>query len=107
MRSFEEIMDNPNVRTTACKSGVLLGFVILQKSGKPLDYSLIIDDNKVGRIEHASINCLVHNHLPTWEELCELKDIVWFDEEECYQVFPKKSQYVNFAKNCMHIWRNK
>ena len=35
----------------------------------------------------------------------ELKEIIWQDEEECYQIFPKKSQYVNLWET-LHIWRD-
>ena len=36
----------------------------------------------------------------------ELKEIIWQDEEECYRVHPKKSEYVNMVSNCLHIWHD-
>ena len=27
------------------------------------------------------------------------------DEEGVMQLHPKKSRYVNFAENCLHLWR--
>ena len=41
------------------------------------------------------------------EEMKAIKDIFFNDEEECYQVFPKKSEYVNLHPYCMHIWRDR
>lgn len=57
-----------------------------------------------GQYDHVSVSS--PKRIPTWEELCKIKDMFFDDEEECYQVFPKKSEYVNIHKNCMHIWRN-
>ena len=48
---------------------------------------------------------VVGNRLPGWAEMEELKEIIWQDEEECYQIFPKKSQYVNLWET-LHIWRD-
>lgn len=112
MRPLEEIADNPRVTVITMPDKGLTGYIRLRKSGKPRDYTLIIGADETsdsGRIhlEHASIACFDHSHIPSWEEMCECKNIIWKDEEECYQVFPKKSQYVNLMKNCMHIWRDK
>lgn len=57
-----------------------------------------------GGYDHVSI--CPKGRTPTWEEMCKVKDTFFYDEEEAYQVFPKKSEYVNLAKNCLHIWRN-
>ena len=67
---------------------------------------LVIASIDNGLREHISIS---HKNLkiwPTWQELVFIKDIFFKDEEECYQVFPKKSEYVNIRSNCFHIWRD-
>lgn len=77
--------------------------------------SVIIGLNEEGNNgkyhEHASISIYGgRNRLPTWEQMVEIKDLIWQDEEECYQVFPKKSEYIHGykdLKNVMHIWRDK
>lgn len=60
--------------------------------------------------EHASLSLLGKDQpMPSWDQMCELKDLIWKDEEECYQIFPKKSEYVHSygnLKNVMHIWRD-
>ena len=57
--------------------------------------------------EHISITLDGKKRIPTWEEMKAIKDIFFNDEEECYQVFPKKSEYVNLHPYCMHIWRDR
>lgn len=42
---------------------------------------------------------------PMWNDMCTLKDIFFDDEEEAYQIHPKKSQYVNGVENCLHLWK--
>lgn len=45
--------------------------------------------------------------VPTWAEMCEIKDIFWEDEDVVVQVHPPKSQYVNLKDNCLHLWAHK
>lgn len=57
-----------------------------------------------GKYDHVSI--APKGRCPSWDEMCKVKDMFFYDEEECYQVFPKKSEYVNLHKTCLHIWRD-
>ena len=53
--------------------------------------------------EHVSVSR--EDRCPTWDEMCQIKDIFW-DEEDCVvQYHPPKSDYVNVHKNCLHLWR--
>ena len=63
---------------------------------------LVIGTNE-GGWEHVSIS-LRAKRLPTWEEMCLIKDIFWDDEEEVVQMQPRKSEYVNIAE-ALHLWR--
>ena len=45
------------------------------------------------------------NKIATWDEMCEIKDMFFLPEEEAIEFHPKKSEYVNLAKNCLHLWR--
>lgn len=56
--------------------------------------------------QHVSVSPFKKSILPNWYEMCEVKDIFWRDYEEVIQFFPKKSEYVNVNKNCLHLWRN-
>ena len=55
--------------------------------------------------EHVSIE-LMARRLPTWEEMCLIKEIFWEDEEEVVQIHPRKSDYVNIVE-ALHLWRPK
>lgn len=53
--------------------------------------------------EHVSVS--FQSRAPTWEEMCEIKNLFW-DQDDCVvQFHPPKSDYVNFAKFCLHLWR--
>ena len=64
--------------------------------------SVIVGRNEDGW-EHVSImkKC---RKLPTWDEMCQIKDMFWDEEEEVVQIHPKKSEYVNIAE-ALHLWR--
>ena len=65
-----------------------------------------VDDHpSCGRLEHISVSHKNEKITPTWDEMAEIKDMFFKPEEECVQIHPKRSEYVNFRKNCLHIWR--
>lgn len=53
--------------------------------------------------EHLSVS--TPTRTPTWDEMCIMKDIFWRDDEECMQLHPKKENYIDNMKYCLHIWR--
>lgn len=56
-----------------------------------------------GGWEHISIDG--KHRMPTWEEMCQLKDMFFNYDECCVQYHPPKSEYVNNVKHCLHIWK--
>lgn len=60
-----------------------------------------------GGWEHVSVtkNVKGHSVIPTWDEMCMIKDLFWGEEDEVIQIHPKKSEYVNLHPNCLHLWR--
>ena len=58
-----------------------------------------------GGLEHVSISPKHKFSVPSWSDMCILKDLFFYDEEEAYQVHPPKSEYVNLMENCLHLWR--
>jgi hypothetical protein len=65
---------------------------------------LISCDGKESGWEQVSVSTLRHRS-PNWPEMCFAKDLFW-DEEECViQFHPPLSQYVKFARHCLHLWR--
>ena len=55
--------------------------------------------------EHVSVS--YNKRMPTWEEMCKVKDMFWNEDETVVQFHPKKSEYVNTHKYCLHLWRKK
>lgn len=73
--------------------------------GRSFDVIASVDEGGGVAWEHVSV-CRPHSDkLPTWEEMCAIKDMFFEPEEECVQFHPKKSSYANIAQNCLHIWR--
>lgn len=56
-----------------------------------------------GKYDHVSI-APYNGKNPSWDEMCTLKDLFFNEDEECVQIHPKASEYVNIKKNCLHIW---
>jgi hypothetical protein len=42
---------------------------------------------------------------PTWDEMCQIKDLFFSEEESVVQFHPAKADYVNLHKYCLHLWR--
>jgi len=53
--------------------------------------------------QHISISTGL-KRCPTWEEMCQIKDLFFDEEQVVVQFHPRKSEYVNNAKNCLHLW---
>lgn len=66
--------------------------------------SVIWGDNE-GGYEHVSVSPKKKFNMPTWNDMCALKDMFFKDDEEVYQIHPKKSEYVNVVENCLHLWK--
>lgn len=102
MRTVEEIKKDP--RYMYCKQ-TRLGYDILAgklRLSTGVECSFVAGWNE-GGMEHVSVE-LYARRLPTWNEMCEVKDIFWNDEEEVVQIHPKKSNYVNMTE-ALHLWR--
>lgn len=53
--------------------------------------------------EHVSVSR--SDRCPTWDEMCQIKDLFW-DEDDCVvQYHPPKEDWVNNHPNCLHLWR--
>lgn len=74
----------------------------LYRGGK--EYGSVIWSNS-GGWEHVSVCPYKKSHTPTWDEMCELKDMFFNDDEVVVQYHPAKSNYINIMPNCLHLWR--
>jgi len=66
--------------------------------------SVVWGNNEAGW-EHVSVSPYDHSITPSWDDMCQLKDIFFEDEEAVIQVHPPKSKYVNRMPNCLHLRR--
>lgn len=110
MKTWDEISKNPRLfRVTALVDPVNLarfsgsGYLIVGKKAK--NAAKVMFGSCEGQWEHVSVSFETRD--PTWEEMCVAKDVFWRDDEECYQIHPRKGEYVNQHKHCLHIWRYK
>lgn len=53
--------------------------------------------------EHVSVSR--RDRCPTWEEMCQVKDLFWGAEDCVVQFHPPQSEYVNNHPRCLHLWR--
>ena len=42
---------------------------------------------------------------PSWDEMIFVKNIFWGSNDTVIQFHPPESNYVNFHKYCLHLWR--
>lgn len=65
-----------------------------------------VDDGMPGEPwEHASISVSNESRIPSWEEMCHVKDLFWGDDEAVMQLHPPKVDYVNLHQHCLHLWK--
>ena len=58
-----------------------------------------------GGWEHLSVSPYKKRVVPTWDDMCTLKDIFWKPDEAVLQIHPPAAEYVNNVENCLHLWR--
>ncbi len=57
--------------------------------------------------EHVSVHVMTGKieRVPTWNEMCKIKDLFWSESDCVIQYHPPKSVYVDTHKFCLHLWR--
>ena len=108
MRKIDEILKDERIwdATRYTKPGYYSMYTAWVKLPDCGTCSVIWSDREDG-MDHVSVSPKEQNVMPSWGDMCVLKDIFFEDEEEVYQIHPKKSQYVNFVGNCLHLWKPK
>lgn len=100
MKPLKEILENPKIWNYT-PFPMNSAFIKLPDCGT---CSVIWGDNEDG-YEHVSVSPRKKFNMPTWNDMCMLKDMFFEDDEEVYQIHPKKSEYVNVVENCLHLWK--
>lgn len=100
MKTNEELQHTPNLMIV--KLAIDGGMGILFKAKKM--FASVIWSNG-GGWEHISVCPLKRSYTPSWDDMCALKDMFFYDDEVVVQYHPAKSEYVNNLSNCLHLWR--
>lgn len=53
--------------------------------------------------DHVSVSR--PDRTPTWDEMCEVKDLFFAPDECVVQYHPPRAVYRNFHPHCLHLWR--
>lgn len=53
--------------------------------------------------DHVSVS--LQTRIPSWKQMCFVKDLFFEEEEIAIQLHPPKSKYINVHNNCLHLWR--
>lgn len=58
--------------------------------------------------EHVSVSVATPKGLrvPTWAEMCAVKDLFWNEDECVVQYHPPRAEYVNHHPCTLHLWRH-
>lgn len=100
MKTNDELKSTPNL--LIIQAGADGGMGEIFKLGKR--FGSVIWSNG-GGWEHVSVAPYNRRYTPSWEDMCNLKDMFFRDEETVVQFHPAKSEYVNNVPNCLHLWR--
>lgn len=84
------------------------GSFILSSTGSSRVLSCIVSDG-LGW-EHVSVKAHKNNNtgtprIPTWTEMCRIKETFWDLEDVVMQLHPRASEYVNNHPSVLHLWR--
>lgn len=82
------------------RKSVRRGELMLPDSGRA---SVVWGRDEAG-LEHVSVSPFDETSVPTWADMCRVKD-TFFLAEEAYQIHPRESSRVNMRTNCLHLWR--
>lgn len=58
-----------------------------------------------GGWDHVSVAPRKHSYIPSWDDMCAIKELFFKDNEAVIQIHPPKDEYVNDMPNCLHLWR--
>ena len=100
MKTIEELQSAPCLRIIRTAEDGGMGEI--WRAGRV--FATVIWSNG-GGWEHVSMRPLKKGYIPSWSEMCDLKDMFFHDSEVVVQYHPAKSEYVNNVANCLHLWR--
>ena len=97
MKQFDEIRTEKRIQVKEKGTDGFNGFLTLK--GQVLYFVA----SWGGGWDHVSVS--LRNRCPTWDEMCQVKDIFFSPDECCIEYHPARKDYVNVYPFCLHIWR--
>jgi hypothetical protein len=100
-------LNEHRIRTGPFASDPSFGFngaFVLSKPGEARSICVIASNGMGWR--HVSVSFgSKSTKTPSWETMCWVKDL-FFEPEDCVMQFhPPRSEYVNFHKGCLHLFK--
>lgn len=104
MRKFDEILQDRRVLKVYknVETDTVSKLKLEVMSNKASDKCLV-SITRIKGWEHLSVSH--KNKIPSWECMQEMKEMFFYDDEECFQLHPKADNYVNNNEYTLHIWR--
>jgi hypothetical protein len=99
LKSFEEIKSNSKIRNII--TGLDGGKADIHIGG--WDGSVIWSTS--AGWDHVPVCPYIKRIIPSWDDMCQLKEIFFNDDEAVIQIHPEKDMYVNNMPNCLHLWK--
>jgi hypothetical protein len=79
-------------------------FKVMSPNGRSLHIQVQASDGEGW--EHVSVTFINRKRdTPSWDVMCFIKDKFWDESDVVVQIHPKKTEYVNIHKHCLHLWR--
>lgn len=102
MRTWDEIAEKAGGRIFISQVGGDGGAGIISMPGWKGSLVWSYD----GGWDHVSVAPSKRRIMPSWEDMCMIKDIFFREDEAVIQIHPPKSEYVNNVPNCLHLWKS-
>lgn len=53
--------------------------------------------------DHVSVS--LPDRFPTWQEMCRVKDLFFYDHEVVMQLHVPAAEHTNIHNYCLHLWK--
>jgi len=99
MRTIEEIKADERILSSVTLPDGIQGEIHM-----PLWEGTFICSTGAGW-EHVSVVPKQKRIMPSYYDMCTIKDIFWRKDEAVIEVHPAEKDYVNNVENCLHLWK--
>lgn len=94
------LIDNPVMKSLMDDD--FIGAYELTLEGSKLSFLVLVSIHD-GEWEHVSVS--TEFRCPRWDEMNQIKDLFFREDEAVMQLHPPKAVYVNSHPFCLHLWR--